>query len=178
MRKVALCLAAGLLAGAISACGGPSGGGAAYEGAYAAIAAAYQSNFEEAQAEGPERAAIAIHEALGNDRADRVSEDDLDEVFGLAPYMVVDAVAYVTDITRGLSEVTIVEPAPGMADEVREVLNQYRISRAASFRNYDILNAYSIASNAVVFNQGDYVVMLMLPDNEAAREILDQYLPS
>ena len=126
----------------------------------------------------PQRAVEAIHQSLETARVEKVAIEDFDQVFGIAPYMVVDAVAYVSDPVGGLCDVVIVFPARGMTDQVREALNQYTTLRADSFRNYDILNSYYIASNAIVFEQGDFVVMLMLPDNTAGREIIDLYLPA
>ncbi|MCL2578614.1 MAG: hypothetical protein FWE32_01125 [Oscillospiraceae bacterium] len=41
----------------------------------------------------------------------------------------------------------------------------------------EAMEAVGRSSPAVVFNQGEYVVMLMLPDNDAAREIINLYIP-
>ena len=173
-RRVAVCLVLGLLVVAISACGGRQAGSDEYDGDYAAAAFAGG----EIAVPDPERAIEAIYQSLEGGSVDRVSDEDLSEVFGLAPYMVLEAVAYVSEVSRGLRDIAIVRPAPDMEEQAREALNQYAASRAAAFRNYDILGSYSIASGAVVFNQGEHLVMLMLPDNDAAREILNQYLPS
>jgi len=174
MHKVAICLTCGLLVASLAACGGQTNSSEP-EKAYDAIAIADEIPTQHAT---PEQAVEAIYQSLEGGSAQRVSGEELDEVFGLAPHMVVEAVAYVSDVSGGLRDIAIVMPAPDMEDQAREALNQYAASRAASFRNYDILGSYSIASGAVIFNQGDYLVMLMLPDNDAAREILDQYLPS
>jgi len=178
MRKAALCFAVGLLAVVISACGGRASEDVAPERVFAAIAATEGAIGEPVKILDPQSAVAALYETLGNGNTERVDQDRLYEVFGLDPDIIVSAVAYVSDVTGGLRDVAIVEPAPGKADQVREALNQYRMTRAASFRNYDILNSYSIATNAAVFYQGDYVVMLMFPDNDAARVILDQYIPN
>ena len=173
-RKVVICLVCGLLVALTAACGGGGSAPSSSEGAYAIAPAEGRI----VQQPDPERAVEAIYQSLEGGSIDRVSGEELDEVFGLAPYMVVEAVAYVSDVTAGLRDIAIIMPAPNYEEQAREALNQYAAARAASFRNYDILGSYSIASGAVVFNQGDHLVMLMLPDNDAAREILDQYLPS
>ena len=177
MRKIVLCLAVGLLASAFVGCGGsPSNNNPT------AVPAAVEGSLEEAVPvliPDPERAVEVIYQTIENRRVDRVSDNQLNEVFGLSSFMVTNAVAYVSDVTGGgLCDIAIIRPAPGMTEHVREALNQYMISRADSFRNQDILNAYYIASNAVVFSRGDYVVMLMLPDNDSAREIINLYLPA
>ncbi|MCL2578615.1 MAG: DUF4358 domain-containing protein [Oscillospiraceae bacterium] len=182
MRRISLFLAAGLLAAALSGCnGGPAEpAGEPDDHAYPAIAS--RAGVLDQEEDGfltadPAGAVAAIYEGLETARIDPVGLDELEEVFGLASYMIVDAVAYLSDVTGGLCDVVIVKPAPNMTEQVRETLSQFTVMRAASFRNYDILGAYSIASNAVVFNQGEYVVMLMLPDNDAAREIINLYIP-
>ena len=174
MRKAVICLTCCFLAALLFACGGRAARNEEPEQAYAAIALTDETAVRQAD---PQRAVEAIYQIIEGGSVDRVSDEELDEVFGLAPYMVVEAVAYVSDVAGGLRDIAIVIPAPDMEEQAREALNQYAASRAASFRNFDILGSYSIASGAVVFNQGEYLVMLMLPDNDAAREILDQYLP-
>ena len=173
MRKIVICLTCGLLVALLTACGGGQSGN---EGVYAAIAPTDGALVQQAD---PQRAIDAIYQSLEGGSAQRVSNDELNEVFGLAPYMVVDAVAYVSDVdvSGELRDIAIIRPAPAYEEQAREALNQYAAARAASFRTFDVLNSYSIASGAVVFNQGEHLVMLMLPDNDAARVILDQYLP-
>jgi hypothetical protein len=103
--------------------------------------------------------------------------EGLEGVMGISPFQVMSSVAYTSDPCGGLCDVAIVEPAEGQVDAVREALIEYGVQRADSFKNYDILGAYDIASNARVYSQGDFVIMLMLPDNEAAVGIIDRYLP-
>lgn len=179
MRLAVLGVAAGLMVAALSACSGPQPESEETSGqVYASIAARGTVLEEgESQTADPEGAVGAIYAVLENASTERVSQSELEEVFGLAPHMIVDAVAYLSDVTGGLCDIAIVRPASDMGEQVREALSQYAVARAASFRNYDILGAYDIASNAVVFSQGEFIIMLMLPDNEAAREIIDQYIP-
>lgn len=77
----------------------------------------------------------------------------------------------------GVADVFILKPVPDEAMAVRELLEQVKISRTQEFQNYDIYNSYQIAQDAQIFEQGEYLVMLMLEDNDTAREIIDQYIP-
>lgn len=175
MRKIALCLAVSLLVTALAGCGG---GRNSAPGVQAVPATAQILADEDIPAvAAPLRAVEAIHESQGGSIIDRVYADRLEEVFGIPSDMVIVAAAYVSEAIGGLCDVVIVKPVPGSNDQVREALHNYATMRADSFRNYDILDSYSIASNAIVFDQGDFVVMLMLPDNDAAREIIDLYIP-
>ncbi len=126
----------------------------------------------------PVGAASAIFESLETVPAlTEVDQDTVKEVFGVESEDVEEVIAYRSDAKSGLCDVALILPKADKADEVREALMQYAALRAESFKNYDILGAYSIAQNTAVFNQGDYVVMLMLPDNDQARDILDAYMP-
>ncbi len=77
----------------------------------------------------------------------------------------------------GASDVYIIKPADGEAETVREELKDWQESRIRAFSGYDIYNSTEISENAVIFRRGDYVVMLMLEDNDAARSIIDEYIP-
>ena len=177
MRKLVICLVLCLLIASFVACSGRQAQAEEPEDTYAIAAAGRMIEID--QVACPERAVEAIYQSLEGGIVDRIiCDEELSDVFGLEPYMVMEAVVYVSDVSAGLRDIAIVRPFPDMEEQAREALNQYAAERAAFFRNYDILGSYSIASGAVVFNQGEHLVMLMLPDNNAAREILDQYLPS
>lgn len=91
-------------------------------------------------------------------------------------------IGYVSDAREGLADVIIVKPLSGRSKEqsvemIQDALRQYQDQRIREFENFDILDASQIAGDAVVFAQGEYVVLLMLPDNEAGRRIIDLYIP-
>ena len=46
----------------------------------------------------------------------------------------------------------------------------------ALFQNFDIYNAYEIASNGVIFQRGNYYILLMIDDAESAQEIIERYI--
>lgn len=62
-------------------------------------------------------------------------------------------------------------------DKVLADLKERKEERMREFENYDVYNSTSIAANAVIFERGSYVVMLMLEDNDAARRIVERYIP-
>ena len=114
---------------------------------------------------------------LDNPDVTEVTADTLEEVLGISTDEVESFVAFTSDARNGLSDIAIIRPAPNSEESIREALIQYGMRRADSFRNYDILNAHAIASNTAVYSQGDYIVMLMLSDQDAAIEIIDRYIP-
>lgn len=181
MRYNFIKLAAGLLAAAcLAGCGGRLGAEPSNEPAEvrAAIMTAEAGIKEAVLFADPVGAVDAIYQSLESEPdLTQVEKDSLADVFGVSAADVDDVVAYQSNPKNGLCDVALILPKAGKADDVREALLQYAALRAESFKNYDILSAYSIAQNTAVFSQGDYVVMLMLPDNDRGREILDDYMP-
>lgn len=77
----------------------------------------------------------------------------------------------------GASDVYIIKPTEGEEETVREDLKNWQESRIRAFSGYDIYNSTAISENAMIFRRGDYLVMLMLEDNDTARSIIDEYIP-
>ncbi len=77
----------------------------------------------------------------------------------------------------GASDVYIIKPTEGEEETVREAMKEWQESRIRAFSGYDIYNSTAISENAMIFRRGNYLVMLMLEDNEAARRIIDEYIP-
>jgi len=180
MRKVGLCLTvAAVIIAALSACSGsPQDDAAESIEVRAAIMNANATVKETVLVADPEGAVEAVYRELGeNSKLNNIEAGQLEEAMGVYERDIISFIAYTSDAKYGLCDIAIIEPREGKMEAVREALMQYRTQRTEQFRNFDILNAYSIASGAVVFSQGDYVIMLMFPDNEAAQEILDRYLP-
>jgi len=124
----------------------------------------------------PHAAALSIFEMLERDVPEKLTVDGLAEHYGLAAEYFTDFAVFRSTAERGLADIAIIRPAPDRRDDVRERLLSYRDARMDEFRNYDILDAYAISGNAIIFNQGYYVVMFMLTDNELAQDILDTYI--
>ena len=77
----------------------------------------------------------------------------------------------------GASDVYIIKPKKDQYDAVRESLKDWQEIRIQSFDGYDIYNSTAISENSVIFRRGDYLIMLMLEDNDTARSIIEQYIP-
>ena len=150
-----------------------AGGGALANGE------SYESSGRETVLVADPAAAVAdiYRTILDNPNVTEVTPDTLEEVLGISTDDVESFVAFTSDARNGLSDIAIIRPAPNSEEAIREALIQYGMRRADSFRNYDILNAHAIASNTSVYRQGNYIVMLMLADHEAAIEIIDRYIP-
>ena len=125
----------------------------------------------------PKGAIHAIYDSLNEYSAHILSTEEAEKVLDFSTVLVSEMYLSVSDPHFGLSDIFIVRTLPSSRDKVREELYRYKDRRVLSFENYDILSSYAIAQNAVVFNQGDYVILLMVADPEAAKIIIDQYIP-
>ncbi len=180
IMKCVIRLAAGLMAAAcLAGCGSAKAESVRQQGEAKAVVMTAEAEIKKTVLfADPIGAAAAIYDSMETEPSlTEVDESTVEEVFGVPAEDVDEVVAYTSDPKNGLCDLALILPKEGKDDEVREALMQYAAVRAESFKNYDILGAYSIAQNATVFSQGDYVVMLMLPDNDQARDILDEYMP-
>lgn len=78
----------------------------------------------------------------------------------------------------GVADVYIIQPFGSDYDKVRENLEAIKLDRIEETENYDILGSNKIAQNAQIYQYGNYLIFLMLEDNEAAAEIIQKYIPS
>jgi hypothetical protein len=125
----------------------------------------------------PQTAIDAIYGSLEDYQAEPLSEFRTEEQLGLAPEHVAECYGKISDANDGLADVVIILPAEGHSEDVHVAMSKYKEKRMDEFEDYDILDAYSISQEAAIYDQGEYVVMLMLADVEAARELVDYYMP-
>ena len=84
----------------------------------------------------------------------------------------------------GADDVYIILPKEGTdengsshRDNVITALKKRKEDRIKEFSNFDVYDSFRIAQDAVIFERGSYVVMLMLEDNDTARQIVEKYIP-
>lgn len=134
-------------------------------------------------AANPQQVILDVYATLPESRTEPLTDRMFAELFPGLEDCVQTYDGRISDPTGGLADVLILRPLDGETDGranrdvVHDTLRIYQDTRIREFENYDILDALSIATNAEVFVQGDYVILLMLPDNESARSIIDQYIP-
>jgi len=125
----------------------------------------------------PEGAIDAIYASLDSYIAKDLNLAQLKDVIGLMELRAEKVYARYSEPKGGLADVVIIKPRKTYEVEVREALYRYIDRRVSEFEFFDVLGSYDIAQNAIIFEQGEYIVMLMLADNEAAQTILNQYMP-
>lgn len=133
----------------------------------------------------PQKAIEQIYQELGK-RIGLVepTAEQLETVVGLDPEDVKEAYVRYVEEDFGADDVYIILPKEGKNEDgesyrehVLAQLKERKDSRTREFANYDVYNSTEIAENAVIFERGGYVVMLMLEDNESARRIVERYIP-
>lgn len=127
----------------------------------------------------PQEAVTAIYASLTSYKAEAISYVDLSETLGVEPSSVSEYYGMISEASEGLADVVILLPKEGERENVNLALSRYKEKRMAAFENFDILDAYAISQGAVIYEQGGYIIMLMLSlsDNDAARKIIDEYIP-
>lgn len=132
----------------------------------------------------PQRALEQIYSQLGK-RIGLVEEPTAEQI---AAVVGLDAKDYEQAYIRyvetdfGADDVYIVLPKEGKDEEgvshrenILSQLRERKDFRTREFANYDVYNSASIAENALIFERGGYVVMLMLEDNDSARSIIEKH---
>ncbi len=81
-----------------------------------------------------------------------------------------------TDGKFGVADIYIIKPTQGNSDKIIKAFTAFRDQRALQFKDYNIYNSYEITQNAKIITRGDYIIMMMIEDYDAAEEILKQYI--
>ncbi len=104
--------------------------------------------------------------------------DDLAEQFSIDTSLVGDFYVRYSSGRYGVADVFILQPINSdSTPQIREELEQVKLNRIREFEHYDIYNSYEIAQDAQIFEQGGYVIMLMLENMDDARAVIDHYIP-
>lgn len=129
----------------------------------------------------PQQAVVAVIKEIeqrdGGCSAKEMSDAEFTAATDITNEEYIEFVAYSSEAQEGLSNIFIVKPYPSLREDVRAKLLGYREVRMREFENFDILDSYSISKNAVVYDQGEYLVMLMVKDNGSAQAQIDKYIP-
>jgi hypothetical protein len=132
---------------------------------------------EVAEVADPQGAIEEIYASLEEYSAQRLDTEAIFEIMGITGYQTEESYVYYSDPKSGLADIAIIKPSGNSKDVIREGLYSFKDQRIREFENYNILDAYTIAQDSLIYDQGEYVILLMLEDNEAAKTIIDYYIP-
>lgn len=125
----------------------------------------------------PDTALAAIYTHFEGHISDRMSFALLMEIIGIDEIPADRLYARHSNARGGLTDVIIIRPHSMSMGEVREILYRYRDRRVEEFENFDILGSLNIARSAVIFEHGEYLVLLMTADNDEAQIIINRHMP-
>lgn len=107
-----------------------------------------------------------------------VTIEGLENDFAINTDILTAAYGKYSDGRFGIADIIILLPQSGFEEEAREALQIIQTSRITFFKNFDVYDAYNLASQGTIFRQGDYYILTMIADSSSMRTILERYLPS
>lgn len=125
----------------------------------------------------PEAAMLEIYEDIDIQDVELLLIEDIEETLGITRESLEDYCMVTTSGRFGLADVIILKPVESKREDIRQALLLYREKRITEFEKYDIKDSTRISREAVIYGQGDYLILLMLDDNAAAEKIIDKYIP-
>lgn len=126
----------------------------------------------------PQTALEKIYENVDIEDVAEADARDLGRVFSIDTQLVDDFAVRYASGKFGIANVFILKPkSEEDAAKLRDQLEQVKLTITRECEHYDIYNSYQIAQDAQIYEQGGYLIMLMLADTEAARNVIDLYIP-
>lgn len=83
-----------------------------------------------------------------------------------------------TDGKYGISDIYFIEKSnvKEAEEKIISALNTYKEKIINECTDYNIYNSLEIAQNAEIYYRGNYIIFLMLEDNDSAKEIIKKYV--
>ncbi|MEG2295420.1 MAG: DUF4358 domain-containing protein [Oscillospiraceae bacterium] len=110
-----------------------------------------------------------------------VDEVRLNQQYLIDPSQVQEFYITVTDINydmrTGIANTFIIKPQPDKLEDIKNKLRDIQDVYIENTANFNVYNSADIAKNAIVFLQGEYVIMLMHEDNQKIINIIDRHIP-
>lgn len=108
-----------------------------------------------------------------------VKPEDL-ESLGFDPEDIQDFAITYRDGDYGVGDVYIILPKEGEEHQQNVInsLKERKDERIRESSTYDIYNSAEISENGVLFQQGDYQILLMTDNNDAIRSIIENEIPN
>lgn len=126
----------------------------------------------------PKTALEKIYELVEVEDIQEADARDLAKQFSIDTTLIDDYAVRYASGKFGIANIFILKPkSEEDAAKLRDQLEQIKLSIVRECEHYDIYNAYQIAQDAPIFEQGGYLILMMLENSEAARNIIDQYIP-
>ncbi|MEG1875837.1 MAG: DUF4358 domain-containing protein, partial [Angelakisella sp.] len=113
---------------------------------------------ENSGAQAPQLAIDDIYFNVSVMGVEDATAERLEQDFGISPFLYTGVWGKYSDGRFGAADVIILQPRPGMEQDVREALQSIKLSRMSLFKNYDIYNAYATCENGSIVERGGYII--------------------
>lgn len=126
----------------------------------------------------PVTAIEKIYEKVEIEDITEADARDLSRIFSIDTGLLESSFVRYTSGKFGLADTFILKPKdPADIPKLREQLEQVKLSIAKECEHFDIYNSYDIAQNGQIFEQGGYLILLMMDEAIGARPTIDLYIP-
>ena len=128
------------------------------------------------EVDNPEAAIEEIYSEITINGIEDIDEEILTDKFEINMDDVDQYWAKYSAKNYGVSDMFIIKPIEGSEENIEEAFESIKKIRIEEFTNYDVYNSLEITKKSVIYTQGDYIIMLMLEDNNRAKEIINKYI--
>lgn len=106
----------------------------------------------------------------------QAKDDEMEDIFGFDISIIDEYYVRYSSKNYGLADVFVIKTSEDNEQQVFETLTKIKDDRVQEFENYIIYDSLNIAKNAEIYTKGDYVIMLMIENQDDAKKLIDSFL--
>ena len=107
---------------------------------------------------------------------EKAKKEDMEDTFGFDMSYIDEYYVRYSAKNYGLADVFVIKTDEEHQQDVFETLTKIKEDRVEQFQNYIIYDSLDIAKKAEIYTKGDYVIMIMVKNQEQAKVLLDNFL--
>lgn len=104
------------------------------------------------------------------------TDEDMEELFEFDLSQIEDYTVKFSSKNYGVADIFIIKPKEEFEQDIFENLRKIKDRRVDEFENYIIYDSLSIAKNAEIYSRGDYIIMLMIQNQDQAKELINKLI--
>lgn len=107
---------------------------------------------------------------------EKAKKEDMEDTFGFDMSYIDEYYVRYSAKNYGLADIFVIKTDEDHQQDVFETLTKIKEDRVEQFQNYIIYDSLDIAKKAEIYTKGDYVIMIMVKNQEEAKVLLDNFL--
>lgn len=107
---------------------------------------------------------------------EKAKKEDMEDIFGFDMTYIDEYYVRYSAKNYGLSDIFVIKTDEDHQQDVFETLTKIKEDRVEQFQNYIIYDSLDIAKKAEIYTKGDYVIMIMVKNQDGAKVLLDNFL--